>query len=468
MSIRGFFAGILFLSTLWMSLDSYAGVFYCGTIEFVYDEKASVQYENYPKGGGHSKIHESMIFQYGGKWPICLACNDMNDSSMIMCGGRSSAPVQPFQFSRHEDGEWLQAEQICNDRPVHPGDLTQETKTTTGTPPGEAKISAMLYVTGSEYQFMVSPGGDDIPQISVSYQSHKKSTPRCGPAEEERDSNTWQLPLPIMFTATQPWISGDNLSGIVPLQNVEGCKNSDSEFCKGIGAEGTVNYSLKSAGRWNLKRKVTDCTARITNQTRGDNRLNGEPLPNEGEVPLARGDVITTGSHSRAEFKISNRAVLRVGPSSNIQLNRNICKSKPTADMTKDLLLGPVSELLLQVLGSGSDFSIESQSVPVGVRGALEPLNKKGFMSVSFEYSAQRDEAPSSEQITVPIDWPAGGRAAYLKSYENGIVVVKALRGRVRVADLDARRTSELKPGEIYRSEAISRKNSVTVTMLAN
>jgi hypothetical protein len=65
--IRGFSACIYILPTLWMGMDSYAGVFYCGTIEFAYDEKASVQYENYPEAGGHTKINEFMIFQYGGR-----------------------------------------------------------------------------------------------------------------------------------------------------------------------------------------------------------------------------------------------------------------------------------------------------------------------------------------------------------------------------------------------------------------
>jgi hypothetical protein len=468
MSIKSFAACILFLSTLWIGIDSYAGVFYCGSVEFSYDEKANVQYEDFPKGGGHTKIHESMLFQYGGKWPICLACSDANNSPIMMCGGQSSAFAQPFQFSKNEDGEWLQAAQSCNNRVVRPGDLTQETKTTTGAPPSKLKISAMLSVIGSDYTFMVAPAGNDIPQIAVSFNSQKKTTRRCGPPEDERDSHAFQIPLSIMFSETLPWVAGDNLSGVAPLQNEEGCKNSNSEFCKGIGAEGTVSYSLKSAGRWNLKRKVTDCTARVTSQTRGDIMLNGEPLPLEGEVPLARGDVITTGRHSRAEFKISKNAVLRVGADSEAKLNRDICKSKPTADMTKDLILGPASVLLIQILGSGSDFSIEAPSVAVGVRGELEPMNKTGWMPVSFSYAAESEESLNPEQITVPADWPAGGRAAYVKSHESGVVVVKALRGRVRVADADARRTLELKSGEIYRSSALARKNSVTVTMLVN
>jgi hypothetical protein len=103
----------------------------------------------------------------------------------------------------------------------------------------------------------------------------------------------------------------------------------------------------------------------------------------------------------------------------------------------------------------------------VGVRGALEPMNKTGLMPVSFAYAAQVEETLNPEQITVPADWPAGGRAAYVKSYESGIIAVKALRGRVRVADPDAQRTIELKSGEIYRSPELLRKNSVTVTMLA-
>jgi hypothetical protein len=327
--------------------------------------------------------------------------------------------VQPFQFSRHEDGEWLQAEQSCNDRVVRPGNLTQETKTTTGIPPNEVKISAMLQVIERDYSFMVTNAGNDVPQIAVSFNSQKRSTPRCGPSENQQDSNAYELPLLIMFSETQPWIAGNSLSGIAPIETVEGCKDSDSEFCKGIGAEGTVGYSLKSVGRWNLKRKVADCTARVTSQTRGDIKLNGDPLPYEGEVPLARGDVIDTGNHSRAEFRISNHAVLRVGPNSKAQLNTDICKSKPTADMTKDLILGPASELLVQILGSGSDFSIESPTVAVGVRGALEPMNKTGLMPVSFAYAAQVEETLNPEQITVPADWPAGGRAAYVKSYES-------------------------------------------------
>ena len=468
MGIRGFFAGfLLLLWTLCMGPASHAGVFYCGTVEYVYDEKADVHYEKSPKGGGHTKIHESMIFQYGVKWPICLACGDMGDLSMALCSGRSSAPVQPFQYSKNEDGEWLQAEQICNDRPVRPGDLTQETKTTRGAPPNEARISAMLSVIGSEYHFMVSPAdGDDIPRISVTNQWHKKTVPRCAPPKEERGGDSLLLPLPILFTATQPWVSGDSLSGILPIQNVEGCKDSDSEYCKGIGAEGTVQYSLINSARWNLKRKVTDCTARVTNQTRGDVRLNGEPLPKEGAVPLAPGDVIATGGRSRAEFKISNQAVLRVGPSSSVQLNRNLCKSKPTSDMTKDLVLGPASELLLQIMGLEFEMPMEMRTVTVGVRGALDPADETAWMPVSFAYPSQSNESPSPEQIAVPSDWPEGGRAAYLKSYEDGVLVVKALRGRVRVADPDARRTIDLKPGEMYRSPAMPRRNSVTVTML--
>lgn len=196
--------------------------------------------------------------------------------------------------------------------------------------------------------------------------------------------------------------------------------------------------------------------------------LNGEPLPFEGEVPLARGDVITTGRHSRAEFKLSKNAVLRIGADSETKLNRDICKSKPTNDMTKDLILGPASVLLIQILGTGADFSIETNSVAVGVRGALEPRKETGLTPVSFTYAAEGEEPLSPEQITVPADWPAGGRAAYVKSNASGIVIVKALRGRVRVADPDARRTIELKSGEIYSSPALPRKNSVMVTILAN
>jgi hypothetical protein len=468
MSIKSFSACIVFLSTLWIGMDTYAGVFYCGSVEFSYDEKANVQYEDFPKSGGHTKIHESMLFQYGGKWAICLACGATNNSPIMMCSGQSSASVQPFQFSKHEDGEWLQAAQSCNDRVVRPGDLTQETKTTTGVPPSNLKISAMLSVIGSDYTFMVAPAGNDIPQIAVNFNAQKKTTRRCGPSENEQDSNAFQIPLSIMFSETLPWVAGDVLSGMAPIQNEEGCKNSDSEFCKGIGAKGDVSYSLKSSGRWNLKRKVTDCTARVTSQTHGDIRLNGEPLPLEGEVPLTRGDVITTGRHSRAEFKLSKNAVLRVGADSEAKLNRDICKSKPTADITKDLILGRASVLLIQILGSGSDFSIEAPSVAVGVRGELEPMNKNGLMPVSFSYAAESEESLNPEQITVPADWPAGGRAAYVRSHENGIIVVKALRGRVRVADADTRRTLELKTGEIYRSPTPARKNSVTVTMLAN
>jgi hypothetical protein len=234
----------------------------------------------------------------------------------------------------------------------------------------------------------------------------------------------------ILFLSTV-WMGMDSYAGVFYCGTVEFVYDEKASVQCEDFPKGTVSYNLKSAGRWNLKRKVTDCTVRVTKQTRGDIRLDGEPLPLTGEVPLARGDVITTGSQSRAEFKISKNAVLRAGSNSKAQLNRDICKSKPTADMTKDLILGPASELLIQILGSGSDFSIESPIAAVGVRGELEPMNKTGLMPVSFTYAAESEESLNPAQVTVPAEWPAGGRVAYMKSYESGIIVVKALRGRV-------------------------------------
>jgi len=49
-----------------MVRDSYAGLFSCGTVEYIEDEKAGVQHGNYPKGGDYTGNYESMNFQFGG------------------------------------------------------------------------------------------------------------------------------------------------------------------------------------------------------------------------------------------------------------------------------------------------------------------------------------------------------------------------------------------------------------------
>lgn len=85
---------------------------------------------------------------------------------------------------------------------------------------------------------------------------------------------------------------------------------------------------------------------------------------------------------------------------------------------------------------------------------------------VSNAHAAPIGDALPLDPITLPADWPGGGRALYLKSEDSGRVVVKALRGRLRVQDRDANQNIELRPGEIYRSPALSRKNPVRVTML--
>lgn len=465
MNIRGFITGILGLAAVLVGADSEARVFYCGSIEFTYDEQGSYRYDDRPERGGYTKDSESVITRYGGRWPICLKCSGEEGSPIFACGGQSVAAVQPFQFSMHEAYENQQAGDTCHGRFVRPGSLSREIKDSTGTPPDEVPISAMLSVLGSEYHFMVGPVGDRTPQISVTSHWEKMATHPCAPPEAEQGSHSFQLPLVVMVSASQPWIQGDHLSGVAPIQDVRGCENSDAAICKRRGEGKTANYSLQSTARWSLKRRVTDCTARVT-AARGDVKLNGEPVPASGEVPLGLGDVITTGRGARAEFKIRNTSVMRVGSGSQIRFNRDMCDPKPSVDVTDDLLTGPAGELLLHVLGSERNFTISTSNSVVGVRGSRESWPNPRWSLVSAAQAADVEDAENADRVRVPADWPSSGRVVYLKSEESGLVVVKALRGRVRVEDRDAKRHIELKPDEIYRSPAISRKNPVRVTVL--
>lgn len=395
-----------------------------------------------------------------------MECNAPENSPIFMCSGQSIGSLNRFQLYMHEDSEYLKAGVQCNGRYVKPGPHTSSTNDTTGVLPNQVPVAAALNVIGSEYHLMFGPGGDQILQISgVSHQETKTTHP-CEPVGTDTVSDTFNLPLVISFSAVQPWMSGDHLSGFLPIEDIAGCADSSAEICSGCREKGrTCDYRKQVKAQWSLKRRVTDCTANVT-MARGDVKLNGEPIPTSGEVPLGQGDVITTGRGARAQFDISGTAIMRVGPSSQMKINRDMCDQAPSVDVTDDLITGPAAELFLHLSGNDNKFNILGITV-LGVRGSLKPRQELGWFLVTNAYAAGAEDIQNLDQITIPDDWPGGGRAVYMKSEESGIAVVKALRGRVRVEDLDAQRNLELKPGEIYRSPILVRKNPFRLTMLA-
>lgn len=345
-------------------------------------EQGLYRYEDRPKGGGYTKDGESVVTRYGGRWPICLECSSQEGSPIFACGGHGVASLQPFQFSIYEAYENQQAGDTCHGRFVRPGSLSREIKDTTGTPPDEVQLSAMLNVIGEEYHFMFGPCGDHIPEISAVSHWEKKVTRPCGPGEEDQGSDAFKLPVVILFSESRPWVQGDHFAGVAPIEDVQGCDNSSAAICQRRGEGKTVSYSLQSTARWSLRRRVTDCTARVS-QASGDLRLNGEPLPTSGELPLARGDVISTGRGARVEFRISDASVMRVGSSSQIQINRDMCDAKPSVDVTDDLITGPAATLLLQVLGTDRNVSVSVSTSVSGFRGSLELRPKPRWSLVS-------------------------------------------------------------------------------------
>lgn len=100
------------------------------------------------------------------------------------------------------------------------------------------------------------------------------------------------------------------------------------------------------------------------------------------------------------------------------------------------------------------------------MRGDLGNPKKRLFSLVAAAYAADPEEFQDPRRVAAPTDWPGGGRAVYVTSEENSRVTVKALRGRVRVEDPDAKRVVDLKPDEVYQNTNPSRRNPIRVTLM--
>ena len=466
MSIRGYGAAILCMAALVVTTDAAARVFYCGHIDFSFNEEGSADYDHRYENGDRTKIKKSLITRFGGRWPICLECSGDKDAAFLACSGQGVGPLRSFQFAMHSDREKLDASAGCGTGSAKRGRRAREVQNTIGFAPDPVAIAAALNVMGSEYHIMAGPAGDPSPQISIIDRHERKTTHPCAPPETETGEEHLALPLMVLFSDTQAWTTGDHLAGVAPIEDVSGCTGSDAGFCTECGEGWGCNYAKQIKASWSLKRRVSDCTARV-NMARGDVRLNGEPVPTSGDVPMGPGDVITTGRGARAQFQFGGKAILRVGPSSQAKLNRDLCEPKPGVDLTEDLATGPASALFLHLSGDEGKFTISTGTTGGGgVRGDLGNPKKRLFSLVAAAHAADPEEFQDPKRVAAPTDWPGGGRAVYVKSEENGRVTVKALRGRVRVEDPDAKRVVDLKPDEVYQNTNPSRRNPIRVTLM--
>jgi hypothetical protein len=138
------------------------------------------------------------------------------------------------------------------------------------------------------------------------------------------------------------------------------------------GSVGTYSWYLQAdcraqEGPWlyaktGVKTYTVECAGTIT-FVAGDVTVNGKPArrpttiegrPTFEYVDVAAGDVVETGAKSRVEIKLSDKSLLRIGPKSKIQLNKEACNVRGHSVSMK-LIIGNIWAHLAHAVGGDNN-----------------------------------------------------------------------------------------------------------------
>jgi hypothetical protein len=444
-------------------------VFYCGTVRYEAQELGTYQLDDRPPGGGWTKASEQLRRSTLGTWAVCLLCTGA-DAPAWGCAGSGLGDLR-HSFLRALSRDHVDDSESCGDRAVRPGARTvTEGRESDSPAPPKGRASVALTVADGIYTLMVNLEGE----VTVTRVAQRRSTTtnRCGRSPPPESSEaTVTYPLPVLFAAPpRAWPGSQTVADTAELvEDPEG-----RTFCPGPSTPGECSHEAVTTLSWQLVRKESDCTARVTRAS-GEASLNGEQLPSEGEVPLAGGDAIRTGHRGRLELRLSGdrKSAYLFGGEADARLPARPCAPPATKDVAAGLLTGSLYVWVGSVIGSPATFEISTGTAVTGSRGALDSPLRLLFpwaraatrSAVPPDQVEQGEDAPTPEAATLPADWPAGGSAAYLWSGPKGAVGVKVLRGEARVEDPAGKGAVTLAAGEVFRGPALARKRPVVVTL---
>jgi hypothetical protein len=446
--------------------DARRRVFYCGTVRYEAQELGTYQLDDRPPQGGWTKASEQLRRSTLGTWAVCLACTGA-DAPAWGCASSGLGDLS-HSFLRTLSRDHVDDSESCGDRAVRPGARTvTEGRESDSPAPPQARASVAMTVADGSYTLMVNLEGE----VTMARVVQRRSTTshRCGRSPPPESTEvTVKYPLPVIFAAPpRAWPGGEKLADTAELvEDPEG-----RAFCPGPSTPGECSHEAVTTLSWQLVRKESDCTARVTRAS-GEAMLNGEQLPREGEVPLAGGDAIRTGHKARLELRLSGdpKALYRFGGEADARLAAKPCAPPGTKDVAAGLLTGSLYVWVSSVIGSSATFEISTGTAVTGSRGSLDPLLRMLFPWARAAPPAavppeEGEDAPPPEAATLPADWPAGGSAGYLWSGPNGAVGVKLFRGEARIEDPAGKGAVTLAAGEVFRGPAVARKRPVVVTL---
>ncbi len=323
------------------------------------------------------------------------------------------------------------------------------------------KVNASLNAANGIYSVLLA--SESLPVIRT-ISRNTTVTKRCNPSPPpENSGSTISTEMPIVAASEEkPWTTGEYVSGSCEVNDDE---EGGKMFLPGENAGGSGNYSKRSILSWDLKRKESECTAKVKS-FKGDATLNDMPLEGfSGEVPLSNGDRIKSGAGSRIQLQIPGaNAVYRFGSDTDFVFKRDPCDAKNTKDVTSELMTGSLFSVISKLSGRDLKIQVQGMSKGGGVRGFFKRLHD--FFEPITLYATETDQNPIPENAVLPNDMGSGDAAFYLWATPDGAVGVKIFYGRAIVEDHETGKTVNLTAGESYHSSSERRSRPALVRIM--
>lgn len=435
-------AGILLIITI----PCHADISYCGPVSYKYTRHLKWQMDYTDKqGNNHKQVKEEKKI-FDSEWYICLGGN-MTGNTGVFDGEKMQAD---FSFTATED--WL-------DQITHSSGRAGRKENNQSLPEGQQ--GGMRGTLSLD-----CPEGYKVPGKKCAYDlnlffstAYVYQTNQETFTSGDQPPEVFTLPVTQLFARQitleeRPLVDAWSVEGDL-IRDIKAEENADD--CESILRRPHVkscSYEEKETVNWSLDRKGSDCGGRIT-RVKGDVTINGRSV-SQGNISLAKGDVIQTGKHSRLEIKLNDHSVIRLGSNNKLEIDPCFLFSpEGTKGLGLRLYGGKLRAIVQEIVGAKYDFRIQTGTAVAGVRGEIP----KTHMEVRGLLADLLSGVKPVMAATLPEDIPTlGTRVADLifsvETIPEEKVTVEVFKGHVLIKDNRGSRQLLVKQGDTVSSWA--------------